>query len=47
MNTKESLYIFVPINIPFSSKIEDDINGYVDISPLVRIFLFATFFISL
>ena len=47
MKTKELLYIFVPTNIPYSSKIDDEIKGYVETNPLVKIFLLATFFISL
>ena len=47
INTSELLYTFVPIKIPFSSKIEEDTNGYVETKPLVNIFLLLTFFISL
>ena len=46
INTKELLYIFVPINIPVSSNIAEEINGYVASSPLVNTFLFATSFNS-
>ena len=35
------------MKIPFSSNIEDEINGYVETKPDVNTFLFATFFISL
>ena len=39
------MYIFVPIKIPFGSKIVEDINGYVESKPDVNIFLLAAFFI--
>ena len=32
IKTSELLYILVPINIPFSSKIEEEIKGYVETS---------------
>jgi len=43
---KELLILFSPKKIPSSSKILDIIKGYVDMSPVVKIFLFATFFTS-
>ena len=43
---KESLYIFVPIKIPSSSKMEEVIKGYVLTKPLVNTFLRAAFFIE-
>ena len=36
----------MPVNIPSSSNIEDDINGYVETSELVNTFLFAASFMS-
>lgn len=42
ININELLYKLVPIKIPFSSKIEEDINGYVAVSPDVKTFLFDT-----
>ena len=37
----------VPIKIPSSSKIADEINGYVATNPLVNTFLFAASFNSI
>lgn len=37
--------MFVPINIPSSSKIDEVINGYVLTSPFVKTFLLAGFLI--
>ena len=39
--------MFVPQNIPSSSNILDDINGYVETSPLVNIFLLDANLISI
>ena len=43
---QELLYMLVPIKIPFSSHILEDIKGYVEISELPKIFLLAIAFIS-
>ena len=47
IKTNELLFILDPMNIPFSSYIEELIKGYVANNPLVNTFLLATLFISL